>query len=471
MNLLNEVPINASMPGHITAFSALDKNIRKFPWPYYRWLQSDASRRIYKLPDETNFYLVHKYEDVKHVLTDQETFSSQIFPDVEIPFFPMMKGKEHKRIRTVVQSLFSNKALSKIGGDIDNYSGVYTESLINQSSCDIVDVWSSKIPLATIASIFGYSEINNNILSNLRKQAVSLNIEAFPVGGTGLKPNARSSQSLLNYFQYIKLAPILIKLISSVGWKNFIQFNQYLKTGKPSDDVPRQQADITGAIERSQDILTFLHTIGSLLRQNNRLDCDTVIAKFLQAHCDGQVSFIEVLMGCLIILLAGYGTTSSLLSCGAYRLANDKQLLPFLNDNKKNIENFIEELLRVYAPLQRTVRRVTRPVEVADYELPKDTQLIILLGAANVDPDQFDTPYQFDPRRENLAAKHIAFGKGIHTCLGTMLARQIAKSAFTELLKRVKDMEIINPYEAQYITDRDTGMYGYEKLFLRVTAA
>ena len=454
------------MPFGISSFSVLDKNIRKYPWPYYAWLQSDKQRRVYKLPDESNFYIIHAYDDVKQVLTDQEQFSSQIFPDIEIPFFPMMKGPEHQRIRSAVRALFSNKMIAALSEDIQSFSRQYADDLFRRKTCDIVDVWSSKIPLASIATIFGYADISNDSLSRLRQQATSLNIEAFPVGGTGLKDGVNRKINPLHYLRYSRLLPVLLKLIKTIGLSNFLQFNQYLKSGKQTAGVPRQQTSIEGSIDRAHDVLSFLHTIGEILEYRVNPDSSTVVSRFLQAHNEGKVSFIELLMGCLIILLAGYGTTSSLLSVGTYLFAADGDVLQTLKEDDENIDDFVEEMLRVYAPLQRTVRRVTASVELGGYKLPKDAQLIVLIGAANVDPEIFENPYTFDISRNT--PNHITFGKGIHTCLGTVLARKIARLAFTEMVARLRKINIVDQKNLQYITDRDTGMYGFEKLLVSV---
>src|SRR5687767_278598 len=90
----------------IKEFDALDPSVRENPWPYYDWLRTIPENTVYHLPQEENFFLVHRYEDVKTVFADTENFSSKIIPSERTAFPALMDGIEHARIRDVMAEIF-----------------------------------------------------------------------------------------------------------------------------------------------------------------------------------------------------------------------------------------------------------------------------------------------------------------------------------------------------------------------------
>jgi cytochrome P450 len=178
---------------------------------------------------------------------------------------------------------------------------------------------------------------------------------------------------------------------------------------------------------------------------------------------------VEMMMASLIILLAGYGTTSNLLACGVHRLACTPGLRARLRGDAAAMSAFVEELLRHYGPLQRTARRVTRDVTLGGVPLPAHSQLIVLLGAANADAAAFVQPQDFDIARSDVH-HHLAFGKGVHKCLGAPLARLQARLALSAFTERVAEVDV-ETESVEFITERDTGMYGFERMCVRLHAA
>lgn len=469
MNLLDTFPLDASQQP-IREFDALNEFIRKTPWHHYQWLQKSPERRIYKLPQESNFYLVHRLNDIQSVLGDPDAFSSQIFPDVEIPFFPMMSGSEHRRIRGAVQSLFSNRVIKSLEANIENNARRYTNRLPEHETIEMVDAWCSKIPLATIAEIFGYSDTSNSSLEALKEQALALNIEAFPLGGTGYRESLTTRFSFMDMLNYARALPYLMGIARNVGLKQFLLIRQYLQSGKESPDLPRQKATPDGEADRTRRIIVFLYTISTILKRqkaNGSHDQDTVIQRFVQAEIDGEVSSIEVLTACLIILMAGYGTTASILSMALTLLSKEPRYLELLRQDPDYLPLFVDELFRTCAPLQRTVRRSTECTTLGGTSIPKDAQLILLLGAANHDENAYSNPYEFDPKRQ-CKAKNVTFGYGIHYCLGSFLAKGIVSSSLSSLVEQYTSVTSLDTPCSRHITQRDTGMFGFEELFVRL---
>lgn len=455
----------------VNGFDALDPRAREQPWPYYDWLRASSQRRIYKLPQEFNFYLVHRHEDVSAVLSDPDTFSSQVFPDREIPFFPMMKGPEHRRIRDALQGLFNAKSTAELLPTIEVAVHTQTQTLIRRGpTVELMEDWATRIPLRVIASLLGHPG-GDASLSRLHDQAVALNTEAFPVGGTGERQAASFNpvHALRMTFEMMRALPSLASLLYHLGPAGMVELNRYLGGAEPPQGTPRQARSDANTGRRKRLVVELILQMARLFRRGLvQPERASVVSSLLDAHRMGQVSFIEMMMAALIIVLAGYGTTSNLLACGVWRMAWQPGLLEKLRDNPALISAYVEELLRCYGPLQRTARRVSRAIELGGHSLPQDAQLIVLLGAANTDPMRYANAEQFNFER-NETTSHIAFGKGIHTCLGSSLARQQARLALTSFVQQVESVRIV-PDGTEYIVNRDTGMFGFEKLHLQVRA-
>src|SRR5262249_49387791 len=140
-----------------------------------------------------------------------------------------------------------------------------------------------------------------------------------------------------------------------------------------------------------------------------------------------------------IILLGGNDTTINLLSSGMALLLRHPEQLARVSADPSLIPNFVEEALRVESPVQCLFRTATEDTEVGGVRVPRGARLAVLYGAANWDAEQFPDPDQFDVRRPN-AKMSVAFGAGIHFCLGASLARLEGKVAFETLLTRLHNM-------------------------------
>ena len=140
---------------HIREFDALSTDARANPLPYYDWLREDQSRNIYKLPQEKSFYVVHRYEDVKNILSDPETFSSKIIPVEKNPFFVLSDGEEHKRIRGIVADVLSQRNILQLEKSIVEIIRTATKNLMTGNEIELFHTWADKIPLQILATVFG----------------------------------------------------------------------------------------------------------------------------------------------------------------------------------------------------------------------------------------------------------------------------------------------------------------------------
>ena len=145
-----------------------------------------------------------------------------------------------------------------------------------------------------------------------------------------------------------------------------------------------------------------------------------------------------------LLLVAGHETTVNLIGNGLVALLDHPDQLDDWSRHPELGDTAIEELLRFDSPLQMVQRVAVDDLVVGDRTVPAGDQVIILLGAANRDPDVFDEPDRLDIRRSN-ANRHLSFGGGIHHCLGAALARVEGAIAVTTLLQRFPDLSPAGP--------------------------
>jgi cytochrome P450 family 150 subfamily A5 len=150
---------------------------------------------------------------------------------------------------------------------------------------------------------------------------------------------------------------------------------------------------------------------------------------------------IDVVRVATNVFSAGQETTVRLLSSALKVLAERPDIQQLLRRERDRIPNFIEETLRIESPVKGDFRLSRVPATVGGVEVPAGTILMVLNGAANRDPKQFDEPDTFDPARPN-ARRHIAFGRGVHSCPGAPLARAEARVCIERLLDRTTDIRI-----------------------------
>lgn len=165
---------------------------------------------------------------------------------------------------------------------------------------------------------------------------------------------------------------------------------------------------------------------------------EDLISALIAAEIDGvRLQRNELLGFCVLLLLAGNETTTNLISNASVLLAKHPDQRQLLVDDPSLIPGAIEEFLRYDSPVQALGRMVKKDVEVHGVTIPEGSRLALVFGAANHDDREFDEPARFDVTRK--ADRHLAFGHGLHYCLGASLARLEARVAFEELLARVPE--------------------------------
>ncbi len=205
--------------------------------------------------------------------------------------------------------------------------------------------------------------------------------------------------------------------------------------------------DVVRASETSRQLsqeatLALANYFADLIRHRRRQPKDDLVSALIAARdAQDKLSEDELLAMCILLLIAGYETTVNLLGNGLLTLLRHPDQLALLKNDPDCLPTAIEEMLRFESPVQRaTFRLTTETVEMGGTPIEKGQQVSAVMGAANRDPNQFPQPDTFDITRQ--PNRHLAFGLGIHFCLGAPLARAEARIGFARLLEQLPDLRL-----------------------------
>lgn len=178
---------------------------------------------------------------------------------------------------------------------------------------------------------------------------------------------------------------------------------------------------------------------------------DDLTSELLNAHEANpeELSYREVESIIYGHSFAGHEIVSNYMSNTLLCLLTERENWVEICNDPKLIPNALEEVLRFESPQTSWRRRTNIDTKIAGVEVPEGTQVFLSLGAANHQPELFDSPTDFDIRRKN-ARKHIAFGHGIHFCLGARLARLEAQVAIEALVERLPSLRLVEDQQLSY---------------------
>jgi pimeloyl-[acyl-carrier protein] synthase len=197
-------------------------------------------------------------------------------------------------------------------------------------------------------------------------------------------------------------------------------------------------------LERSQAALLAMRSfLTDLVNQKRRHPADDMISHLVAAEAEGnRLTEQELVYTCITILGAGHETTTSLIGNGLYAILSHPQQWQKLRQNPSLLTSAIEEMLRYESPVARQPRVIKEDVELGGQKLLEGQVAFQMLNAANRDPAYFTEPDIFNIERQNN--KHIAFGMGIHFCLGAGLARTEAQEVFKAILERLPNIRLVS---------------------------
>lgn len=182
--------------------------------------------------------------------------------------------------------------------------------------------------------------------------------------------------------------------------------------------------------------------MAALIDERRKALGDDMLSVLIRAEEEGdRLSTEELIVQATGLLVAGFETTIGLIGNGVRQLLLHPDELSKLVARPGLIGAAVEECLRYDGPIPATMRVLHEEAEIGGYLIPKDRQLILSIASAHRDPEVFDDPDSFRIEREHSA--HLAFGGGIHFCLGAHLARMEARVAIGELFRRMPNLELM----------------------------
>ncbi len=256
------------------------------------------------------------------------------------------------------------------------------------------------------------------------------------------------------------LPVIVIAEMLGVPAEDREQFNEWSNIVSLIVDPLLDERQIGQVRHAVDEVFSYFDAVAEERRRHPR---DDLVSALVTAEVEGQrLERDDLLVNLLLVLVAGNETTRNLIGNGTLALLRNPDQLQRLLDDPGLLNGAIDELLRFDSPVQLDSRIAREPVELRGKRIVPGQRVICILGAANRDPRAFPDADRLDVGR--AAANHVAFGRGIHYCLGAPLARLEARVAFETLLPRLGSLRLAE--EPRY-RDQVT-LRGLESLWLEV---
>ena len=386
----------------MSAFNPMDPEFLADPYPTYHRLRDEDP--VHHSP--MDFWVLTRYEDVAAVLRDPRFIKEPIVSMVAARFgvsVPPGVGlsmldrdpPDHTRLRSLVSKAFTPRVVDGLRPRIQKMVDELITRAEAVGTMDLIEEFAYPIPVNVICEMLGVP-----VEDHERFKGWSLDI-------------ARGLDSV---------------------WL------------PPESEIPKR----SGAAR---------HAIGDYMRgligeRRASPRADLLSALIAAEEAGDRLSEDELIATCILLLIAGHETTVNLIGNGTLALLRHPEELRRLRETPGLITSAVEELLRYDGPVQRTARITSTAVTIGGRTIPKGEMVMPFIGAADRDPSQFPDPDRLDLGRADN--RHIAFGWGIHFCLGAPLARVEGQIAIDTLVRRLPRLALVNdePEHRQSLTLR-----------------
>ncbi len=340
--------------------------------------------------EEGGPWRVALYDDVRHVLKTHVDFSSEVSQRMQeeegsTPTMLFTDPPAHDRLRGLVSRAFTPRQIAAQEDQITARCEALMADLASSPRGDLVTAFAAPLPVGVIATMLGVED------------------------------------------------------------GDFVQFKRWSDTiftdiGEILIGTPSPEAIAAG----EEMSAYFLERIAELRRQpRSHLLSDLVYVD----TDEGRLTDGELLMFCFLLLIAGNETTTSLI-VGCTRVFHEMpETFARLQGSPELIPGFIEETLRFYSPFRATLRKATRDLEIAGQPIAQGDLVLPLIASANRDDRVFERADQFVIDRN--PNPHLAFGLGIHSCLGATLARMEGRIAVASMLRHLEGITLCNPTDPE----------------------
>lgn len=387
------------------------KNERLNPFPFY-----STMRRLNPIAfdDKNQIWGIFNYSYSKEILSNHKIFSSDIQKlvvlqnqfkenkheqiDLNIKKNVAIDTKNirssiltldpprHRKLRNVILSAFTPNRIYNLNPRIEEVSKKLLNKAIKKGEIDIIGDLAYPLPVTIIAELLGVPYRDHDLFKEWADRLLGANANTTNFLDRKLEPDFKKIQEEMDVY-----------------------FNEIIQIRKK---------------EPKNDLISNL--IGARI-DNNRLTSE------------------EILSFCSLLLLAGHVTTVNLIGNTIRSLLeNPLQLRKLKKNPNALIPSTIEESLRYRSPVQALFRFLLEDWELNNYKMSRGQRIVIWLGSANHDEVIFKNPEEFDILRQ--PNEHIAFGYGIHFCLGSTLARLEGQAVLKQILEQLEDISFMDNY-------------------------
>jgi cytochrome P450 len=391
-----------------TDFDPFAPQTMRDPYPGYRTLFTGPDVPNVWYNRKRGIWIIAGYDDVRKALRDNDALSSaqsQSRFRVHLPSMNAVDPPEHTRLRKFVSRAFTPRAMTSWETNINKVADELVGAAIARGKTEAVSELAKPLPTRLIAMMLG------------------------------IPPHDQAR---------------------FVEWSDEMVAGSFVPLTRHGMSLSARSATATAAMRRNLD---------PLIAARRRVPGDDVISMMTPADGDDVLTDDEIFWSADMLIGAGSETTTNLLSGLLLTLAQRPELYTRLREHPELIPAAVEEQLRFVAPVQGFYRTATSDYTVGAQTIPAGARILLLFAAANRDPRHYDEPDTFDLDRN--PTDHLAFGGGVHYCLGTHLTRMEAARVFTQLLPRVKEIRLAGDY--RYL-DNPT-MRGLEHLPLELVPA
>jgi cytochrome P450 len=377
-----------------------DPAVLASPFEYYRTLRAEAP--VYRDPF-TGIHHVASYDLVLEVLRDFETYSNRFAPamggaalaqlagDPELaalardsypPVDTMLTADppEHRRFRALVNKAFTPRRVDALETGIAALADELIDRFAGDGHFEVLSQFSVPLPLTVIADQLGVPRAD---LARFKRWT-----DGFTAQLSGLA------------------------------------FGEDAK-------------------EAARRIFEFQRYFAARVEEAGRAPREDILSDLVRARLEGErpLDMAEMLSILQQLLVAGNETTAAAIAEGLLLLVRHPDQLALVRADSSLVPKLVEEVLRLATPTASMFRKATRDASLGGVAIPAGSMLLLRFASANRDEARFPDPDRFDVRRAN-AAEHLAFGHGIHFCIGAALARREMEIAFRALLARFEDFRL-----------------------------
>jgi cytochrome P450 len=209
-----------------------------------------------------------------------------------------------------------------------------------------------------------------------------------------------------------------------------------------STEIFAMQKPLAQLVEHAKGFVAYQHYLAAAIEERRARPRDDALSDIVTGAdaLDPPFGMPELINMLLQVIFAGYETTAGLIAAGALQLARDPELFSAAREDPAVIPPIIEEVLRTASPIHAMYRTANEDVELGGAHIRKGDRLQIAYISANHDERRFEEPLRFDIHR---TTPHLAFGHGIHYCIGAPLARLEGRIALEVLTQRLPDLRLV----------------------------